>query len=664
VLYSLQVRATSPALHHVLAIVLGLAWAVTPTAVPRAQQQTPAAPTAVFRTGVDLLVVEATVVGKGGDAARDLGATDFKAKIGDRPRDVVSAEFVEYEDATSASADADLTTNEERPSRTVLLVVDQSSLAFDRRGALQGAKKWLATLAPTDRLGFLGLPAPGPMVEFTTDHTKVQAAFAALKTGVAPMPAPYFGRNVSLWEAFQIVEHNDAALAAAVARECRQRDPTCRTEVVENARATAQDSAERVQPVLQALERVFLGLRALPGPKHVVLVSSGWPMEERFATAAVSALAAAASLANVTVHVFTQEEWAQAASSLMISPMRTLDQNLMLQSVETLAGYTGGRAVRLSGNGEAAFTSLNRSLTGYYRVALRPEDEDLDGRTKRISLDLTRGGLSLIGYRHVMAGTRPRVAATPATGAADGVHCKAAIVDALKNDARQTALGLRATSYVMRGDAPDSMRVAVIGDVTRAAEGTARAVSVLFDQGGRPAPGTEQDVRIPAEGRGRVMTTLSVAPGQYVLRVVVCDDEGRVGSLERPVDARWHDTEGTAFTGLVLFRAVGGAGGALEPVLDVVSTGDQIVAQLPLSGPLARAGASVAYEVTSDDAAAYSPVRLVGRAGTTSTGALVDQVVIAAGTLVPGHYTIAASIEPGTPPISRRSFRVEAPPAR
>jgi VWFA-related protein len=631
------------------------------------QPPTPPARTPVFRTGVDLLVVEATVVDSSGNVARGLTARDFRVEIGGKPREVASAEFVEYDEEPPADEiDAEVTTNEERPSRAVLLVVDQSSLQFDRRGALAGAKRWLATLAPGDRLGFLGVPAPGPMVEFTTEHAKVLAAFDQLKAGVGPTMVPYVRRNVALWEAFQITERNDAVFAAVVSRECGRMDPTCISEIRQNANAMAQDSFERVRPVLEALERVFQGLAAMPGPKHVVLVSSGWPMEERRAIADITTLAARASLANTTVHVFTAEEWAMAASSRSISPQRTLDQNLMLQSVETLAAYTGGRAVRLAGNGEAAFTSLNRGLTGYYRLAVRPALEDLDGNAKRINVDVTRGGLSVAGHRRVMVGTRPATttaaaapAAAPGDGAATGADCRASVRRAIENGTRHTALGLKTTSYVMHGDEPSSVRVAVIGSVTRAAEGQANVVAVLFDRSGRPARGTEQDVRVLAASAGRVMTTLPVPPGEYVLRLVACDAEGRLGSIERAVNATWQDVAGTGVTGLVLFRALGGPRGELQPVLDEVTTRDQIVAQLPIDGAPDESKVKVTYEIASGESA--SPLRLTGRLGKTSTGALVDEAVVTAGTLPPGTYTISAIIGAGTAPVSRRSFRVVAP---
>ena len=135
-----------------------------------------------------------------------------------------------------------------------------------------------------DRLALLALPSPGPAVDFTTDHAKVLAAFGSLKAGVGRVPPPFTVRNVSVWEAFQIMERNDVVRAEVIARECRPGDASCPAEVTDNARAITADAVTQVQPVLEALRRVLRGLGALPGPKHVVLISAGWPIEERDAT--------------------------------------------------------------------------------------------------------------------------------------------------------------------------------------------------------------------------------------------------------------------------------------------------------------------------------------------------------------------------------------------
>ena len=72
-----------------------------------------------------------------------------------------------------------------------------------------------------------------------------------------------------------------------------------------------------------------------------------------------------------------------------------------------------------------------------------------------------------------------------------------------------------------------------------------------------------------------------------MLRVAVLDAEGRIGSLERLVDARWKKTGGIETPGLVLFRSDRATRSAPRPVFDGVTTADDVTAQVALSGAIA-----------------------------------------------------------------------------
>jgi VWFA-related protein len=616
--------------------------------------QSPTDRQAAFRTGVDVVVVEATAVDQAGNAVRGLRAAEFKAAIGGRAREVVSAEFVDYEPAgdSRGATQFDITTNATATSaRTVLMVVDQSSLRYENRGVLEGAKRWLASLGSGDRLGFMGVPAPGPVVDFTTDHDRVIAAFDQLGAGASRPAPPHPNRNVSLWEAFQIVERNEAVRAEVLARECKSRDPSCPAEVDANARSTAADSEIQLRPVLDGLRGVLRALAALAGPKHLILVSSGWPIEERRAVARMVEIAEEAARSNVTIHVFTAAEWAMSAALKRVSPRPGADERMLLSSVETLAGYTGGRAVRPVGNGEAAFKSLSGGLAGYYRLAVEPAPEDLDGKSKRIDLEVTRRGVSLTGFRRVLAGAL-------ATGAAR--TNEVSLDAALRSVTPLSALGLSITSYVLHGEAsPGSIRVVVAGEVTRSAAGPATVVAMLFDNAGKSVAGTERTIEIPATGLGRIVATVPAPPGVYRLRLAVRDCEGRVGSVERHVQPRWLEAGGVLTTGLVLFRAADGED-SLEPVLAVVSTGDQLIAQMPLSVPSGNEPGPVTFEFyrEGEDTPRFW---VTARVGTTDTGALIAEGRVPPSVLPPGDYTLVASIGFELAATFRRALRVEAP---
>jgi hypothetical protein len=312
------------------------------------------------------------------------------------------------------------------------------------------------------------------------------------------------------------------------------------------------DAQATVQPVLQGLRQVVRSLGALPGPKHAVLLSSGWPIVEKEAAVDMGFIAADAATANVIVHTFTSDQWALAASRSKPSTRNIEDQNLLLTSVEMLSGLTGGRAVRLTNAYEPTAAALDAGLAGYYRLGVHAMPDDFDGKPHRISVKVTRPGASLTSHRRVLpAAPPPSAAPGRATGNGD-----AALREALQRGTPLTGVDLRATSYVLHSATSGSreVRVLVVGDVRRATGGVATAVAALYELDGRPITARENSVMVPDGGPGTLSIELTAPPGTYALRVAVLDADGHLGSLERLVDARWKKIGPIETPGLVLFR--------------------------------------------------------------------------------------------------------------
>ena len=143
-----------------------------------------------------------------------------------------------------------------------------------------------------------------------------------------------------------------------------------------------------------------------------------------------------------------------------------------------------------------------------------------------------------------------------------------------------------------------------------------------------------------------------------MLRVAVLDAEGRIGSLERLVDARWKKTGGIETPGLVLFRSDRATRSAPRPVFDGVTTADDVTAQLALSGAVADKKPPVVFEVARVGSTAPL-VRRTGRIAQTTGGTTVAQEVLPASMLPPGRYTLSAKIGTGGASLSR-TFTVSA----
>ena len=625
------------------------------TQTPPAQPQPPDLPTPRFRTEADVVVVEATVLDRKGVIVSGLGAADFKVEIGGKPREIVSVDLVEYAppstEAETAAGDPEITTNEPKENgRVVLLVIDQASLSSDARAMIGSAQKWVRSMPAKDLIGLLTFPAPGPSVDFTADHAKVAEALTRV-VGVGSTAPPFQQYNISIWEAIRMDSQDMFVRADVIGRECRGNAPLCATEVEMQTKTMIQDAQSHIQPVLRSLRATMRGLARVPGPKHAVLLSSGWAMNERDASTEMGWVAADAARANVTIHTFTAEMWALAASRSRPSMRSIEDRNLLMNNVEMLASMTGGRSVRLTGQADTAFASLSQGLSGYYRLGVQALPEDLDGKDHRINLKVSRPGASLASYRRVLSGTRPEGDAP--------TDPETALRAALKGGPLRTGVDLRATSYVLHATtSARDLRVVAVGDVNRAAPGRAKAVAALYDFDGKPVTAMENTVEVGADGPGVLSVELTAPPGTYVLRVAVLDAQGRIGSLERLVDARWKKTGGIETPGLVLFRSDRSTRSAPRPVFDGVTTADEVTAQLALSGAIADKKPTVVFEVARVGSTAPL-VRRTGRIAQTTGGTTVAQETLPASMLPPGRYTLSAKIGTGGASLSR-TFTVSA----
>jgi hypothetical protein len=109
--------------------ILAVVIVATVTALPRLAAQSAQQP--VFRSGVDLVTIDVTVVGEGGRPLDNLGAEQFEVKVDGTKRRIVRAVYVQNRpQAAAAQRAVDLSSyfssNDEVPTgRLLLIAVDQ-----------------------------------------------------------------------------------------------------------------------------------------------------------------------------------------------------------------------------------------------------------------------------------------------------------------------------------------------------------------------------------------------------------------------------------------------------------------------------------------------------------------------------------------------------------
>ena len=151
------------------------------------QSETETAPQGpTFRTGIDLIAIDVSVVDGRGQPVEDLRAPEFYVKIDGEERRVVSAEHVKL-DVEAARREAEdpfetLYTTNLRPTngRQIVIAIDQLGIQLGGlRGLLASTTRFLDRLSPADRVALVAFPEPGVQVAFTDDSSPDQARHGA-----------------------------------------------------------------------------------------------------------------------------------------------------------------------------------------------------------------------------------------------------------------------------------------------------------------------------------------------------------------------------------------------------------------------------------------------------------------------------------------------------
>lgn len=576
------------------------------------QPQQPPPPRPSFTTSVDIVSVDVNVIDKDGRPVRDLAAEDFTLTVDGRPRKIASAQFV----SVSAPIDTpeppptDYSTNiGAAAGRLIVVVIDRGSIAPVRaKDVLAAAARFVSRLSPTDRVALFSIPS-GPAIDFTTDHQAVASALQRTDGLADPGPGT---KNIGISDALAFERRNGVAIEDVVSRECGNMGAVgpgsggladlmlCRKLVIEEANIVAAYAHERAQNTIAGLRAILERLGPGDTPKTLLLVSEALVIEgDRFAT---TGLARAIAAAHATIYALKPEPSDSDASQQRAPQGRARDRAVREEGLVAVTRAGGGEMFRVVANPDFAFNRLASELSGYYLLGFEPDAGDRDGKSHTISVKVQRGDLAV----------RSRLEFN--VGGAARRSDEQMITDMLRSPVAATELPVRLTTYAFQDPDTPKIRLLVAMEVDRAAEpgGHLALGLVLVKPGGELESSIFQpSIDAPAEAGARAQrsfTTLLVDPGPYVLRAAVVDNNGRRGSVERPVRAFMTRMSRFRATELLIGddeRSEPGAGGVVPTVSGDLS-GDQLHAYLELfsDSPEGFAGVSVTIEVSPAGGAA------------------------------------------------------------
>ncbi|MFO7694871.1 MAG: VWA domain-containing protein [Vicinamibacterales bacterium] len=361
---------------------------------PQAAAQAPAPQAPAFRSGVDLVTVDVTVLSRGGEPVDSLKAGDFTLLVDGAPRPIVSVRLVEASrglapDVLDARPDnAPVPAVDTAARRRFVLVVDRDHIyAGEGQQMLQAAAKFIDGLAPGDSVALWTLPDSSTALRFGEDREEIKRR---LRRAVGTYRAVYGPWVVGRDEAIQTESpQGQQVLASIIARECDRQPPTCPDQVAAQARQTAMDARERADASIAQLGPLVDALGKVEGPKHLVLITGG-PVTTIENIRDVAALGRRAGLARVTIHALQIHDPSYRARTDQMRAMPA-DIEQTTSAAYQLAATTGGLALTPT-SGEIGFERLDRELSAGYMLVFETSPMDRDGKEHEISVKVRDQG--------------------------------------------------------------------------------------------------------------------------------------------------------------------------------------------------------------------------------------------------------------------------------
>jgi VWFA-related protein len=625
-----------------------IALSIVGLGVSTLQAQSDQAP--VFRSGIEVMEVDVTVVDSKGMPVRDLRAPEFTVTVDGQPRRIISAEFIS--ERTTAKGEPERprdpyvsNNTDRRPGRLIMLVVDRNNIeTHTLRGAVSALKQFVASIPPDDRLALFTVPPPGPSVDFTTNHAQVIEALSRIVGSDDTMISQY---NISDYEAIAFEsQSNPIAVQRLLFRACGDTDPAtmspCDRDVEQEALAIATHIRHLTAASVSGYAALLKNLKDVEGAKSMIVLSEGLMLDASAAEA--TALANLAAEARVTVNVLMFAQAVGNASQARISETLSQDRDLREAGLESLAARSRGSLFRVVANPQAVLDRLRNEISAHYMLAVEPAERDRDGRPHQIRVQ--------VGRQNVQVRSRRQVQYTvlkPNTWSRDVVMARV-----LRSPSANTELPMRLSSYTFRDAAPGKVKVILAAEIDPESMDKELDLGIgfaMFDSVGRPVlSGQERKIySANSDLPIRYELAFAVDPGTYRLRVAAVDLAGKSGSVEREVIAFGMANHEFALGDLILSSVREGRGNDLRApvVLQIVDGQLATYTELYTNKPGGLDDTQVVFEIadTADGPTLQtSKPEIRERTDQTMRQALA---VVPVGALPPGRYIARVIVSKG-----------------
>ena len=616
---------------------------VTAALVAHAQDQQPPR----FRSGVEVVTVDVTVVDGDGRPVRGLRPADFLVDVDGQRRRVASAQWIALtpdapaptrasRSGAAAPLPAPYSANDQPTGgRLIVLFVDRFNIRFEGMVAFRSAiAGFLDRLQPSDRVALV-IDGYGTAtnIPFTTDRERVKAAVGLIagQRGLAPGGAGPDWR-LAIRELLTDLKSIEAPKTVLFISEGF---PTGSAD--EPLLADTRPFLVELEHLAAESRTIIYGLRLDPRAQDIRWQTQDTRLGPDLTAPPASSRSGAARGQGAPD---LGDQRAMPGPANAPTPDRLVDGG----GLASVASVTGGSMFTIVMKADPAFARIDSELSGYYLLGVEADPSHRDGKPHAIRVEVTRAGATVRSRRQLIVDA-------PATRARTADE---ALLPAFSSPTTVAGLPMRVSSFAMRGPGGKDVQLLIHAEV--GADYTEQQTVVLgfviADTDGkvvqRRAGNSTLRPAIPGEASAlQVTTSVTLPPGDYTMKLAVADGD-RVGSVDHPVLARL----GRVGTVVVSDLVVGGVTTAkpiMPPPIGATVTTDYLQGMIEAYGSSASAitGRLDVAAAIDGPALASAPISTVP-AG--SDRAVLGQV-LSIRDLRPGRYVLRAVVAlPNVPP--------------
>jgi VWFA-related protein len=547
-----------------VALALTITGAATP--VNTAPAQTPAQ---TFTSRVTLVTVDVTVLDRDGTPVPGLTADDFTIKLNGKTQPVRALSYVTVAGppAPEPSHDSALEvtgrrviTNTVPAGESPIVVIGVDDLSFPPSGGkqtLKAAREFVGTRPPDMLIGLM-TTSGATVVNPTRDHALIASAIGHI---VGAFTDPRRSRlpaspTLGIAESIDIVENNDrGTLEQMLTRECQEAGRTggtgayspavsmfnakCAEDAQSSARLVAAAARGTTDHQISSLVTAISRMKNAAGLKQFVLLSEGIGATRNIRNT-IDPVGRAAAEAGVRLSIVMEDEdtldlgdgghtVTEVAGQIMtdtgMANRVRADKAMFRSSLETLADVTGGTFETVVADGTQAFRRAAVAGSAVYRVGVEVPSDLPASKPIAVLAAVKRDGVSVHANRQAIV-----PAPAPRSNPEDEIAAAIAEGRPLYSVPVRLAVAMRRASG-------NQVELGVGMDVPASVKGPIAVTFGLVDQKGELRKGRRVLPQPAAGADYRLTFPMPVAPGTYSLRFAVADADGRVGSIETPVDA-------------------------------------------------------------------------------------------------------------------------------